>query len=121
MLRGFAKEVSGYLCLLLAALALLSTFYNDQSLKQAETTSFSAPHSVLFFTQQTKFVTVRPLQQVQPDGHPIDVHPAVECASFSPPYAKAAPFSFTGKSNPGPRGVGWRARAPPLPIMPVKS
>ena len=121
MLKGFANVVSRYLFLVLAASLLAPIFNSDPSLKQAESTILSVPQSVLLQTLQTKYAAVRPQRLNQHDSHPMDVHPAVEIANFTPNYVKAARFSFTGKSNPGSANVGWQARAPPFSVMPANS
>jgi len=119
VLISFANKVSRYLRLVIAASLLASVFNSDPSLNQVETTNFSAPHSVLLQTLQTKYAAVRPQRLDQHDDHPLDVHPAVEKAGFTPNFVKAARFRFPGKSNPGSAKVGWQARAPPFSIMPV--
>jgi hypothetical protein len=119
VLSGFAKTVSRYLCLALAASLILLAFQSDPSLTQGQTTTLSAPQTALLLTQQTRFSALRPQKPDHPDGYPMDVHPAVASADFTPHYAKGARFSFAISSIPAPRNVGWQARAPPFPIMPV--
>ena len=121
MLKGFANVVSRYFCLVLVASLLAALINAGPSFKRAAATNFAAPHSALLQTLQTKYAAVRPQTLVIHEGHPLDVHPVVESASFTPNYVKAARFSFSGKSNPGSAKIGWQARAPPFPNMPITS
>ena len=121
MLKRFANVVSRCLCLVLAESLIAALVNADPSFKRDEATNFVASHSVLLQTLQTKYAAVRPQTLDKHDEHPLDVHPAVESASFAPNCVKAARFSLSGKSNPGPARIGWQARAPPFSIMPVAS
>lgn len=121
VLKRFANVVSRCLCLVLAASLLAALVNADPSFKRAETTNFVASHSVLLQTLQTKYAAVRLQTLDKHDEHPLDVHPAVESASFTPNYVKAARFSLSGTSNRGAARIGWQARAPPFSIMSVTS
>lgn len=121
MLSGFAKAVARILRFALAASLLLLLVQTDPSFTQAQTTSLSAPQAVLLLTQQSRFAAVRPQKPDHPDGHPLDLHPAVAGAAFTPRLAKAAPTGLSRRTIAAPKPVGWQARAPPASIMPIPS
>lgn len=121
MLSGFAKAVAQFLRLALAASLLLLLVQTDPSFTQAQTTSLSAPQAVLLLMQQSRFAAVRPQKPDHPDGHPLDLHPAVADTTFTPPCAKAAPAGLARSARPAPIPLGWQARAPPACVMPVPS
>ncbi|WP_139194144.1 hypothetical protein [Pseudorhodobacter antarcticus] len=121
VLKSLAKVVSRWICLVLAASLLAALVNADPSFKRAEATNFVASHSVLLQTLQTKHGAVRPQTLDKHDEHPVDVHPAVESASFARNYVKAARFRFSGRLNPVSQNIGWQARAPPFSFMPVTS
>ncbi len=120
MLKSLAGVVSRYLFLALTVSLFVANFSSDTSLKQTNNTNYSAPHSVLLHTLQSKYATVRSLRIEQHDSHPVGLHPAVERASIPPNYAEVSRFTPSGRSKPGTAKVGWQARAPPFSAMPVK-
>ena len=112
--------VSRHFCLFFAVTLLASVVNYDPTLQQAETSNLSAPHSALLDTLQPKLAAVRSAGSDQNDNHPVDVHPAVESAPFTPDYMKVVRFSFVGKSNSETAKFGRQARAPPISIMSAK-
>lgn len=119
MLNGIRVVVSRYLCLFIAVSFICSALTSGPAFKRAEATNLSVPHSVLLQTLQTKHAVVSSRKLRQTDGHPVDVHPKVEDVGILPRDWIVAHRRLEGTSKPESRTVGWQARAPPIPFIPV--
>jgi hypothetical protein len=117
VLNSFRTTALKYLRLFFAVSLLAPSFNSDATLHHAKAPYLSPSQSVLLQTLQTKPAVVRSLRLQQTDGHPVDVHPAVESVGIRPGYVAVARFPLGGPLNPESRKVGWQARAPPVTVM----
>lgn len=115
---GLASRLLG---LVLVAALFAAILQTDPSFARVQTTTLSAPDSAVLLTQQPKFAVARPQRPDQDIGHPADLPPVVAVADFAPHGVTTARRVPASSLEPAAEQVGWQARAPPLPIMSVKS
>ena len=119
MSKGFVYLVARYLCGISAAVLVFLTLNTHAAVRQAGSFHYLDPQSVVLTALEQKSVVSRTKRPHNYNSSKLDAHPSVNCAQATQDQAKATFFCVTPETCSAPAPLGWEARAPPRPAIPI--